>query len=265
MPECCRHWARLFEPVCLRRVCHRPAGRPGRLSGSSRRVNSDATLLVVARERPQRGEWIEVRKGQGTGAIIAACRKAIGGRDLSGAAIHATRQGGEWRMRMAGFVIAGRALRIYNDNLDHFPVGSTRILWRHVKWRWSQRPRGAIWWNALAKLAMASGARNPSTPIDDTQSRRFSSTAPAPGISVVIPSRDGRDLIAGMLPAVLSDLRALPVEVIIVDNGSSDGTSAFLLKRIRKFVLSRARLRCPSPKPSTGGYRPRVFPRGAAQ
>ena len=82
--------------------------------------NPETTLLVVARGRPHRGEWIEVRDGQGTGAIIAACRKAIGGRDLAGAAIHATRQGGEWRMRMAAFAIAGRALRIYNDNLDHF-------------------------------------------------------------------------------------------------------------------------------------------------
>jgi GT2 family glycosyltransferase len=199
--------------------------------------NSDATLLVIARQRPQRGEWIEVRKGQGTGAIIAACRKAIGARNLAGAAVHATRQGGEWRMRLAALVVAGLGLRVYNENLDHFPVSSTRILWRHMKWRWSQRPRGAMWWSAAAQLALACGTRHPAGRIDETERRRFSSAAFSPGISVVIPSRDGRELLGGMLPGVISDLREFSSEVIVVDNGSSDGTADFLLEHYPQICL----------------------------
>ena len=197
--------------------------------------NPDSTLLVVSRRRPHRGEWIEVRAGQGTGAIVAACRRAIGGRDLAGAAVHATRQGGEWRMRLAALAVAGRGLRIYNDNLDHFPIGNLRVLWRHLRWRWSQRPRGAIWWNALAKLAVFCGThhgfRRQSAPDVLPTGIRFSLSELTPGISVVIPSRDGRDLLATMLPAVISDLQPHPGEVIVVDNGSVDNTAAFLRDR----------------------------------
>jgi GT2 family glycosyltransferase len=50
-----------------------------------------------------------------------------------------------------------------------------------------------------------------------------------PGISVVIPSRNGKDLLAAALPGVERELAAMPsgtaTEIVIVDNGSSDGSS----------------------------------------
>ncbi len=195
-------------------------------------ANSDAALLVVARGRPHRGQWIEVRTGQGTGSILAACRKAIGGRNIAGAAVHATRLGGEWRMRMAALAVAGRALRIYNDNLDHFPLTSIAVLWRHLKWRWGQRRRGVMWWNTLAKAAIFCGSRSffqvGSGRSGVATGQRLSSTAVTPGISVVIPSRDGRALLAAMLPGVISDMQGLTGEIIVVDNGSTDGTASYL-------------------------------------
>ncbi len=48
------------------------------------------------------------------------------------------------------------------------------------------------------------------------------------GISVVIPSRDGLDLLDRVLPGVVADLEGIHGEVIVVDNGSSDGTAAHL-------------------------------------
>ena len=47
------------------------------------------------------------------------------------------------------------------------------------------------------------------------------------GISVVIPSRQGRHLLAVQLPGILRELPP-PAEVIVVDNGSSDGTAGWL-------------------------------------
>jgi len=54
-----------------------------------------------------------------------------------------------------------------------------------------------------------------------------------PGISVVIPSRQGRGLLERMLGAVEQDLRSGPRqgEIIVVDNGSTDGTAEFLRQR----------------------------------
>ncbi len=192
--------------------------------------NPHTALLVVARRKPRRGEWVELRAEMGTGAIIAACRKGISGREVAGAALHATRSGGEWRMRAAALAIAGRKLRIYNDNLDHFSIRSTGVLWRHVKWRWDQRQRGVLWWNLLASAALFLGTRRMAR---GTVRRGggFSSGELAAGISVVIPSRDGCELLTSMLPAVMSDLRPHTAEVIVVDNGSSDGTAAFLREK----------------------------------
>lgn len=48
-----------------------------------------------------------------------------------------------------------------------------------------------------------------------------------PGISVIIPSRNGKDLLAAQLPAILADLPANG-EILVIDNGSADGTSPWL-------------------------------------
>ncbi len=51
-----------------------------------------------------------------------------------------------------------------------------------------------------------------------------------PGISVVIPSRNGKELLAAALPGVERELAGMQAqiatEIVIVDNGSSDGSAA---------------------------------------
>jgi GT2 family glycosyltransferase len=191
-------------------------------------ANPESTLLVAGRHNPPRGEWIEIQAGQGTGAMIAACRKATAGREIRGAAVHATKGGREWRMRVAALSIAGRDLRIYNDNLDHFALRDTGVLWRHLKWRWSQRPRGVPWWGLLADLAIVSGRDHRHPRPGRRKNEPIFPTTLLPGISLVIPTRNGRDLLAAMLPRVIADLEPHTSEIIVVDNGSSDGTAAFL-------------------------------------
>ncbi len=48
-----------------------------------------------------------------------------------------------------------------------------------------------------------------------------------PGISVLIPSRNGKELLAAQLPGILRDLPPA-AEVLVIDNGSEDGTAAWL-------------------------------------
>ncbi len=48
------------------------------------------------------------------------------------------------------------------------------------------------------------------------------------GISVVIPSRNGKELLRAQLPGIQRDLGEIVSEIIVVDNGSDDGTASWL-------------------------------------
>src|SRR5204862_8339915 len=62
----------------------------------------------------------------------------------------------------------------------------------------------------------------------DDRPRGLSHFEIQPGITLVIPSRNGKHLLAAQLPGIVTDLAAFPNEVIVVDNGSSDGTVSWL-------------------------------------
>jgi GT2 family glycosyltransferase len=67
----------------------------------------------------------------------------------------------------------------------------------------------------------------------DLRPKRRKSPAGAPraaetGISVVIPSRNGKSLLEAQLPAIARELESFTAEIIVVDNGSDDGTAAWL-------------------------------------
>ena len=67
---------------------------------------------------------------------------------------------------------------------------------------------------------------------------------PPAGITTVIPSRNGRELLEAHLPSVVAQETPVPHEIVVVDNGSDDGTVAWLARRYPQVgtVLSRAPL-----------------------
>jgi GT2 family glycosyltransferase len=81
----------------------------------------------------------------------------------------------------------------------------------------------ALCWYGAARLAGAMRIRrgSPGPPTDRLP-------AAEPGISVVIPSRNGRRLLEDRLPGIVRELAAFPAEILIVDNGSGDGTAEWL-------------------------------------
>ncbi|HLK68840.1 MAG TPA: glycosyltransferase [Bryobacteraceae bacterium] len=76
-------------------------------------------------------------------------------------------------------------------------------------------------WYQLARFA---GAVRPRIRI----AASWSAITTSPGISVVIPSRAGKELLAAQLPGIVRELDRFPSEIIVVDNGSNDGTADWL-------------------------------------
>jgi GT2 family glycosyltransferase len=76
-------------------------------------------------------------------------------------------------------------------------------------------------WYAAARMA---GALRPRWRRPPPDAPRAAET----GISVIIPSRNGKPLLEAQLPGIARELESFPAEIIVVDNGSGDGTAQWL-------------------------------------
>ena len=140
------------------------------------------------------------------------------------------------RMRLLAFVLAPLQFLAVNENLDHW-MFRPRCSWtivKHFAWRtrnflrWhfgrngtlARRDFGADWLYAKARLAGFLRWRRKAPPPKPERPAE-------PGISLVIPSRSGKDLLAAQLPGIVRELPPA-AEIIVVDNGSDDGTVAWL-------------------------------------
>jgi GT2 family glycosyltransferase len=95
--------------------------------------------------------------------------------------------------------------------LRHQAAGKPGADWRALCWYAGARATGAL------RIARS----RPAPPTDRLPSAQ-------PGVSVAIPSRNGRRLLEAQMPGIVRDLETLPAEVLIIDNGSEDGTAAWL-------------------------------------
>jgi glycosyltransferase involved in cell wall biosynthesis/GT2 family glycosyltransferase len=213
------------------------------------RVAPELPLYIVSEFPSELGRWIPWMPRRTYSENRSRVLDSIKGRQVAFTALLLQPRQPYWPMRRLALAIGGMHTLCFNDNFNHFrchPSSAWTIV-RHMYWRldnlvrWETHPGGWLYtqvWRVrhprayirpiLYRLAVRAGAR--AAKLKARLPRAVSAPAdPLPsGVTVVIPSRNGKGLLDRMLPAVLADLAGSPVEVIVVDNGSTDGTAAWL-------------------------------------
>lgn len=193
-------------------------------------------------------KWIPYKPNRRVSENFARCKAMIGGATVGLAAVILEPKTPYWRMRWMAFRLSPMRFLAFNENLDHFmfrPRCAGTIV-RHFLWRaknflrWQLKPGGPAYTWAW-RLRHPKQLRRPlfyaagriagflASRLRPLLGQRTDASAPAfpDGISVVVPTRNGKALVERLLPGVLADLPEAS-EVIVVDNGSDDGTAGYL-------------------------------------
>ena len=201
----------------------------------------DLPLVVVSEFQPPEGEWIPYHVKRSWLENRASIRWKLRDRKIRICAVILEPRVPYWPIRLVGFSIAPLYFLAFNETGEHFMLRPRSLpsIFGHVAWRtknflrWQLNPGGWIYtqfwrvahprefrrpvWYRLALLRGRPPARGNKLPLAPQPSKR------PEGISVVIPSRNGRELLDRCLPRVYD-----AGEIIVIDNGSNDGTAEFL-------------------------------------
>ncbi len=184
-------------------------------------------LYVVAEFEPEHGQWIPYHVPRSFRENLAGVRASLEGKRIERAAVVLAPGVPLGKMRLIALAVApGPFLR----------AGWGKYLLRQARGR-AVSPRTRQWLRRLAHPGEAEiPVRARAAQIYGIAANRFRSArrevpmqSAAPldeGVSIVIPSRDGRELLERMLPPLLAQLG--PGEAIVSDNGSADGTAEWL-------------------------------------
>jgi GT2 family glycosyltransferase/glycosyltransferase involved in cell wall biosynthesis len=208
-----------------------------RLVGRMRELFPELPLYVVSDFPPEDADavWVPYRVNRSLGENLARCRAAFRGKRIRLAGVMLVPGVPFRRMRLMAVALAPLSWVAFNENLNDFmprPRCLPAIV-RHLAWRaknllrWGiGAARKADWrlaaWYAAGRAAgwLRIGPENP---------HRQECPCHVPGISVVIPSRNGRHLLAAQLPGLVRELDGFAAEIVVADNGSDDGTAAWLV------------------------------------
>jgi len=182
-------------------------------------IDADLPLYVVGEFEPHRGEWIPYHVLRGLRENHAAVRAAIGKKRIQTAAMILAPGTQLRKMRLIALGLAPRALIIYGEDLQ--VVKDTGwgkyLLRRAMEAAGSHRSRQ--WLQRLRHPEKRKSRFEPGQPSCMVSSqagfglpgvkRRWKGHEPlADGVTVVIPSRDGRELLETLLPSLLPQLSA---------------------------------------------------------
>lgn len=202
-------------------------------------AHASLDLYVVSEFQSTQGKWIPWHVMRDFGENLAAIRATLSGFQIEAAAMGLARGTAYGALRMAALRLARASLVIYDEEMMVVPIPLLPVWWarglapvkngRAQKWlrRFAHPSESEI--PVRARMAqfrgvMANRLRGRAT---EKPMRRAEPSSPLlKGISVVVPSRDGRELLASMLPPLLVQLG--PGEVTVVDNGSGDRTVDWL-------------------------------------
>lgn len=217
-------------------------------------VLPEADLVLVAEFPPPhafpRVRWIPWFPRRTLRQNIARIRDELRGRRIAWSALVLDRLLPYWPMRAAALWVSRGRLLLFNEQMNHFALrpGDALQAWRFLRWRlrdWIHRqthPGGWLYtqlWRLrhprawlrplLVSFALAAG-------IYARLWKRLHVAPLAPpgeaplqeGITIVIPSRDGKPLLEKLLPALERELAGGPGEIVVVDNGSGDNTLQWL-------------------------------------
>ncbi len=215
-------------------------------------------LIVVSEFPPEHSRWIPFPLSRGLRDNLALVRWHFRNKRVRLSAVILQPRMPYWRMRLIGFLLSPWNFLAFNEDFGHFMLRprSAGTIARHILWRtrnffvWEFSP-GGVAYTFLWRLRHPGAFRRPllvllakiaGLALAASKARRrlrritVSETFPQ-GISVVIPSRNGKDLLAGLLPEVARQINDGEGEIIVVDNGSDDGTADFLRTSYPRVVL----------------------------
>jgi GT2 family glycosyltransferase/glycosyltransferase involved in cell wall biosynthesis len=185
----------------------------------------DLKLYVVSEFAPHRGEWIPWHVLRSLSENKASILAAIAGYEIAEAPVAFATGTALGPMRKAAMTIAPGKLRFYG--FESWARASAVDFVRPFE-RWARRlanPREMeIPLRARAAQVYGIAAARRRRPA--TAHAHLPGAVLPDGVSVVIPNRDGRELLERLLPTLIPQLES--GEIIVVDNGSRDGDSAWL-------------------------------------
>jgi len=207
-------------------------------------IHGEVPLCVVSEFETGSGEWIAWHVQRPFEQNVAAVKAALAGRPIAAAGVIYDSRSALDDLRRAARQMAPDVLHAYDEDLRHAGPGALRNFLLRRAWRRASRQlhaggRAHAWLRRIvhpseaeipirARLAQARGLAAARSRVPVAKERRSAETARPAGVTIVIPSRDGRELLREMLPPLLRD--APEAGIVVVDNGSSDGKVEWLAR-----------------------------------
>jgi GT2 family glycosyltransferase len=219
-------------------------------------IDPELQFEVVSQTEPLQGRWIRYRPYRSFADNLRDCHAGLRGKRVDTAVIVMHSRTPYWKLRLIALSMRPRRIVALNENLEprELRFGALAMIARHIFWSAEE------WFTRLLRdhspiARLLQGVRHPVAQVQFlragmagallslSKTERQSAGEPSPisisnrpaGVSVVIPSRDGRDKLARMLPLVLRELGS--GEVIVIDNGSVDASAEFLQREFPSVLV----------------------------